>query len=435
MNDVIANKLESVTHGNATIAKFDRVNHHWQEKIKKSVLGELDSVYVVFPHTVAVLATVVKTAKQENWKIVPCGSGSKLDWGGLGKEIDLVVSTQKCDRIIEHAVDDLTVTVEAGVRLADLQAKLQQTNQFLPLDPAFPESATIGGILATADTGSLRQRYGGVRDLVLGISFVRGDGEIAKAGGRVVKNVAGYDLMKLFIGSYGTLGIISQVTFRTYPIPEASQTLVIRGAADSIKRAIKLLKNSSLTPTAADLITASVAKKLEIAENMALMVRFQTINESIQAQSALLATILENLALEIVTYQGEAERVLWHQLVNLVRVPQSSAAIICKLGLLPTAGVEFLQKLAEIEIDAYSILHVGSGIGILQLTVSELAGIQKLREFCQSNSGFLTVLTAPQDIKQNLDLWGYSGNSLEMMATIRQKFDPQQIFNCDRFIV
>ncbi len=122
--------------------------------------------------------------------------------------------------------------MQAGLKLADLQAFLAPSGQFLPLDPSYADNATIGGIIATADAGTWRQRYGGVRDLILGFSFIRHDGEIAKAGGRVVKNVAGYDMMKLFTGSYGTLGIIDQITLRLYPETANSETLIITGNSD-----------------------------------------------------------------------------------------------------------------------------------------------------------------------------------------------------------
>ena len=431
MTNAIASKLQSITKSTTIIKQFSEANLYWQKKIKQTIIDFSESICVVIPDTVEDLAAIVKTASQEGWKIIPCGNGSKLDWGALAKDVQLVVSTQKCDRIIEHAIDDLTVTVEAGVKLADLQASLRASDRVLPIDPAFAETATIGGILATADTGSWRQQYGGIRDLVLGISFIRGDGEIAKAGGRVVKNVAGYDLMKLFIGSYGTLGIISQVTFRTYPIPKASQTVVLTGEAIQIDRAMALLKNSGLTPTAADLITASVAKKLEITAKMALLVRFQTIPESTEAQTSQLSVMVADLAVEIASYKDKAQQQLWDRLNNTVRVPQSDEAIICKFAILPTAGVELLQQMMKIDNDSFTMLHIGSGIGILQLAIDETSTIETIREFCNSNSGFLTILTAPQAIKQNIDVWGYRGNALEIMTTIQQKFDPQQIFNCE----
>ncbi|NES72750.1 MAG: FAD-binding oxidoreductase, partial [Okeania sp. SIO2D1] len=203
----------------------------------------------------------------------------------LVSQVDLVVSTQKLNRIVEHAVEDLTVSVEAGVKLADLQQRLRAAGQFLPLDPAYPETATLGGILATADAGSWRQRYGGVRDLVLGLSVVRADGEIAKAGGKVVKNVAGYDLMKLFVASYGTLGIISEVTLRTYPLLKASQTVAAAGDESAIAKLTESLLCSALTPTAIDLLSTRLVEDLALGNGFGLLVRFQSLGASVEEQS------------------------------------------------------------------------------------------------------------------------------------------------------
>ena len=435
MTNAIATQLQSVIKSEGELVKVTDADAYWQAKITQVVVDSASSAYLVFPPTVETLAEIVKWAHQEKYRIIPCGNGSKLDWGGLSKNIQLVVSTQKCDRSIEHAVGDLTVTVEAGIKLADLQAQLQQTNQFLPIDPAFGEQATIGGILATADTGSWRERYGGIRDMVLGLSFVRGDGKIAKAGGRVVKNVAGYDLMKLFTGSYGTLGIITQVTLRTYPLPEASKTVVLTGDYDAIAQATQNLRNSGLTPTAADLVSASVIDKLGIGKNTALIIRFQTISQSIAQQISQLESIAQQLSLEVSYYQDRDETDLWHQLTQIIRVPHSETAIISKISILPNAAVELLQRLDNMtDSQSLVMIHSGSGIGHLQLNNEDTAVIDKARSTCNDNSGFLTVLTAPKSIKQQLDIWGYSGNALPMMQAIKQKFDPHTIFSPGRFV-
>ena len=140
---------------------------------------------LVYPATEAELAAVMACAHQNRWRVLPCGSGSKLAWGGLVEGVDLVVSTARLNQVIDHAVGDMTLTAQAGVKLADVAPRLAQHNQFLAIDPAYPDQATLGGIVATADTGSLRQGYGGLRDRVIGLSFARADGQIAKAGGRV----------------------------------------------------------------------------------------------------------------------------------------------------------------------------------------------------------------------------------------------------------
>jgi glycolate oxidase FAD binding subunit len=281
------------------------------------------------PTSTAELAELVTVAHQAKSPLMVAGNSSKLDWGGIVTGAQSMVSTQQLDRLIAHAVGDLTVTVEAGMKFANLQAILATAGQFLPLDPAYPNSSTIGGIIATADTGSLRHRYGGVRDLLLGISFVRADGQIAKAGGRVVKNVAGYDMMKLFTGSYGTLGILTEVTLRVYPLPANSGTVILTGAIAGLSQAAKSLLASTLTPIAVDVLSTGLSQQLEIGNTPSLVVKFATIPESIEQQSAQLVLIGQALGLNAVCWQGNQAEQLWLGIQTRI---WGSAPIGCKLG-------------------------------------------------------------------------------------------------------
>lgn len=385
---------------------------------------------LVIPNSEKTLGEVVSIAQQNHYSIVPCGNHSKVTWAGLPSDFDFYLSTRHLNQIIDHAVGDLTLTAQAGVTLTQLQHQLKQYNQFLPIDPAYPETATLGGIVATADTGSWRERYGGVRDLLIGISFVRADGEIAKAGGRVVKNVAGYDLMKLFTGSYGTLGIITQVTFRTYPLPPHAATVILTGENENITQAAQMLRNSTLTPTRADLLSPFVVEKLHLGNSCALIVRFETIIESIEKQIEQLTVISESLSLEIT--QRENEELLWNQLESLTVVYPDTDQITCKIGFLPTAAKEFFEELPD---RTYAIIHNKSGLGkLVFLQNNPLSDIKKMRQFCEQNQGFLTILEAPNTIKKEIDSWGYSGNALTMMQKIKAQFDPQKQFNPNRFV-
>ena len=387
---------------------------------------------LVIPQSTATLAKVVAICHENNWSIVPCGNASKATWGGLPSKVDLYLSTRHLNQIIDHAVGDLTVTLQAGVTLQQLQEKLASANQFLPLDPAYPETATLGGIVATADAGSWRERYGGVRDLLIGISFVRADGEIAKAGGRVVKNVAGYDLMKLFTGSYGTLGIITQLTFRTYPLPPTSATLVLSGDRANLLCAAQTLRNATLTPTRADLVSPSVIEKLQLGKGLGLIIQFETIIESIEEQIKQLSVMADSLNLTITRFTNNNEKTLWNQLKESTLIPSSDSAITCKCGLLPTKVADFFQNLPP---DSYAIIHNKSGLGKLVLnSIDSLSDLQKLRSYCEENRGFLTVLESPLTIKEQIEPWGYSGNALTMMKKIKQQFDPNQQFNPNRFV-
>lgn len=415
--------------GKDAVCLWEKVEKNHQQCIQKAISDQSATPpsCIVYPQTQAELAEVVAESYRNQCRILVCGSGSKLSWGGLATGIDVIVSTERINRLIEHADGDLTVTVEAGIKFAELEAILPKTNQFLALDPTAPTSATIGGIIATSDTNSLRQRYGSVRDQLLGITFVRADGQLAKAGGRVVKNVAGYDLMKLFTGSYGTLSIITQATFRLYPVQETSATTVLTGKAEAIAEATSLLRGSALTPTQADILSTKMVTSLGLGEGLGLIARFQSIAASVKEQSNRLLEVGQKLGLAGSIYSAVDETDLWQKLPQQMSLSSNSEAILCKIGILPTAAVEVLTQ-AEI-----GFVHMSSGLGMLQFASEER--IEEIRNLCQKYNGFLTILAAPTAIKEKLDVWGYKGNGLELMRGIKKQFDPENILSPGRFVV
>ena len=428
-NYVSTEELQSIV-GTAGICLRQDTEAFWQERVEKAVAPGTSIACTVYPNTQEELAAVIACARQNRWRVLPCGSGSKLDWGGLVEGVNIAVSTARLNRLVEHAVGDLTVTAAAGMKFADLQAVLGAVGQFLPIDPAYPQQATLGGIIATADTGSLRHRYRGVRDLLLGITFVRSDGKIAVAGGRVVKNVAGYDLMKLFTGSYGTLGIISQVTFRVYPLPESSGTVILTGEAGALAQAAQILLSSALTPTAVDLLSPDLVTKLGLGKGTGLIVRFQSIAESVQQQSARLLEVGEKLGLQGTKCSENDEHQLWQRLPETMWDSGTKSAIICKIGIRPSEAVKAINEL-PIQ-DAW--IHAGTGLGVLRFEAATAQTLLQVRQGCEAKGGFLTVLAAPTDIKQELDVWGYTGSAIDLMRRIKQQFDPENILSPNRFI-
>jgi glycolate oxidase FAD binding subunit len=465
---VSTQELESIV-GTAGICLRQDIEAFWQERVEKAVAPGTSIACTVYPHTQEELAAVIACAGRNRWALLPAGSGSKLDWGGLVKldspgewagtgapplprgEQDVVkvpllkgdlggspglaallaVSTARMNRLVEHAVGDLTVTAEAGMKFADLQEILGKAGQFLPIDPAYPQQATLGGIVATADTGSLRHRYRGVRDLLLGITFVRSDGKIATAGGRVVKNVAGYDLMKLFTGSYGTLGVISQVTFRVYPLPESSGTVILTGETNALGEAAQILLSSALTPTAVDLLSPQLVEKLSLGKGSGLVVRFQSIAESVKQQSARLLEVGEKLGLQGTNCGENDEHQLWQRLPETVWNSENNSAIICKIGIRPSEAVKAINELPVQD----ALIHAGTGLGVLRFETATAETLLQVRRACEAKGGFLTVLVAPPHIKQGLDVWGYTGSAIDLMRRIKQEFDPENILNCDRLIL
>jgi glycolate oxidase FAD binding subunit len=437
-NYVSTQELESIV-GTAGISLRQYTEVFWQERVEKAVAPGTKIDCTVYPNTQEELAAVIAWAGQNRCAVLPCGSGSKLDWGGLVK-LDpanppgaggiAAASTARLNRLVEHAVGDLTVTAEAGMKFADLQLLLAAAGQFLPIDPAYPQQATLGGIVATADAGSLRHRYRGVRDLLLGMTFVRSDGKIAVAGGRVVKNVAGYDLMKLFTGAYGTLGVISQVTFRVYPLPESSGTVVLTGEVNALSQTAQILLSSALTPSAIDLLSPHLVAKLGLGKGTGLIVRFQSIAPSVKQQSARLLEVGEKLGLQGTSCCENEDRQLWQRLPETMWDSGTNSAIICKIGIRPSEAVTAINELPVQD----ALIHAGSGVGVLRFESATADRLLQVRRGCEAKGGFLTVLAAPADIKQQLDVWGYNGSAIDLMRRIKQQFDPENLLSPHRFI-
>jgi len=396
----------------------------WRERIEAHDLTNCLPRYIISPSNKDILSQFLKICCEHGWRILPLGNGTKLHWGKLPVGGDVLVSTHKWDQVIEHSVDDLTISVQSGMKISDLQDFLKPFGQFLPIDPVYEELATVGGVVATANTGSLRQRYGGVRDLILGISFLRSDGEEAKAGGKVVKNVAGYDLMKLFTGSYGNLGIITEVTFRLFPLPSESKTLLITGEKDKINELRKMVSVSGLTPVAADLFSESLISGLNLGVGMGLGLCFQGISESVEQQSSRIEQWALDMGLSMQFYQGEEELKLWNNCQMKVYQRQNSQEVVCKVGILPNKIGDFFC-LGEF----YGQVNMTTGIGQVKLNDSiKTHQIRSLRQFCEENSGYLTILESNTSLKQEIEPWGYVGNGLTMMKKIKSNFDRLNIF-------
>ena len=430
----IAQTLETLLGSSAVSAKA-ALDAKFSAQLAQ-VAAEAPLECAVFPRSIEQLAEAIACVQANRWRVLVCGSGSKLHWGGLAAGVQVVVSTARLNRVIDHAVGDMTVTAEAGLRFADLQALLKHHGQFLPADPAYADQATLGGMVATADTGALRQRYGGIREFLIGVSLVRTDGKIAKAGGRVVKNVAGYDLMKLLTGSYGTLGVISQLTFRLYPLSTGSRSVVLVGAAGAIATAATALLRSGLTPTMAELVTADLLPPdlLPSDQLLGLVVRFQSIEISVEKQAAQLLEIGQAAGLSGIAVTDAAEDLLWQQLSEPLYSHSSEPMITCKIGVVPAKAIELLA-LAQSK-GAIGCFHAGSGLGTLRFKLADLTpqAFLELRDRCQLQGGFLSLLEAPIAWKRKLDVWGYPGDAIELMRSLKHQFDPENLFSPGRFV-
>jgi glycolate oxidase FAD binding subunit len=269
--------------------------------------------------------------------------------------------------------------------------------------------------------------------MLIGLSFVRADGQLAKAGGRVVKNVAGYDMMKLLSGSYGSLGVICQVTLRTYPLPEASQSLIFSGSAAAVQQLSQAVRRSPLTPVALDLLSPALMAAAGLGADFGLAARFQSVALGVAEQSQRLLSLAQQLGLSGSLLSGDLETQFWAQSSAQLFSPQlPETSAIAKVGVLPAQAAALLSQVEA--LGGVGRIHAGSGVGHLQLEAPSAAALLSLRAEAQQARGYLSLLAGPPELKRAVEVWGYSGNALPLMRQLKQQFDPQQRLSPGRFV-
>jgi glycolate oxidase FAD binding subunit len=377
---------------------------------------------VANPASATDAAALLAATAEEGEAVRFRGGGTKLGWGRPAPEPDLTIETAGLERIVEHNVGDLTAIVEAGVPLATAQEAFAAEGQMLALDPPPVEGATIGGVVAAGDSGPLRHRYGAIRDLVIGIEVALADGTVARAGGKVIKNVAGYDLGKLFSGSFGTLGMICEVALRLHPRPAKTASLVLRGVVPG-----------ALAEAATALAHAPVEQlSLDVGwdgEGGAVMSRFGGATPREQAEAALAAASgLDGLEAEIV----EDDEGLWDE--QRARQRSDFGTVVRVSGL--------QTRLAEIAAAARRhgatvAARAGSGLAWLALSEREpaeaVAAVEALRQGLAPLD--CVVLDAPAAVREALDPWGpIDEPALTLMRRVKGRFDPAGVCNPGVFV-
>lgn len=396
-----------------------------------AILGILPGA-VYEPSTAEEAAEVVRESARDGRSLAFIGGGTDLERGFPPERLDAVVRTGRLARVLEHAPSDQIVIVEAGVTLASLQETLARHGQRLALDPPLPGRATAGGIVAANAFGPRRARFGSVRDLIIGISFVRADGTHARGGGKVVKNVAGFDLPKLMVGSLGTLGLITSVTFRLHPLPEEDLTIVLPGrTAGGVRAVVSGIRLAQIEPT-------SVAAVWRKDGRFDIGVRFEGFRAGVAEQRQRLEALCRGEASGACEIADEpAARAFW-QRHDAVRTENS---IRGRLALLParieTLADEVLPELLGSMDDPgfvwYATLGLGFFSGSARDTGSASAAILAARR-CVAESGTLTLDAAPGAIRERVDVWGPAPAALTLMRTMKERLDPQRRFAPGRFV-
>jgi glycolate oxidase FAD binding subunit len=394
---------------------------------------------VVEPTDEVQVAAVLALADRDGLKVVPRGAGTQLGLGFPPAAADIILSTAQLRSLIEYNPHDLTVTVQAGMALFKLQHLIGTSGQFLALDPDVSVPATIGGIIATNASGSLRLRYGGVRDQIIGVRVVTADGTMAKGGGKVVKNVAGYDLPKLYTGSLGTLGVIVAATFRVYPLPAALLTVVVDGVAPA--RLCDLARDVLSAPLEPAALCLSGATREP--SSVALVVRFFSVAEAVAEQSARVVELARAIGAHGRAMPEDEHQTFWLAATqDLMPNPHRAEGLLVKASVLPTCVAPWLQALervtAEHGIAARYAAHAGHGIIFARLTGSIdalAAAVEPLRAAASSApaQGSLVVWDAPSALTRRVDVWGPSP-ALALMRRLKVAFDPNTTLNPGRFI-
>jgi glycolate oxidase FAD binding subunit len=386
---------------------------------------------VAEPGSIEEISELMKLASEEGITAAPRGGGTKMNLGNPPRDLDLILSTARFNEIIEHTPGDQVVRVQAGLRLEDLQEQLAGADQMLGIDP--PErgaGATIGGIVAANSSGPRRYSYGTVRDLIIGITVVLPDGTVAKAGGKVVKNVAGYDLSKLFTGSLGTLGVIATCNFRLHPRPEAARTVAVElDSTLSAGKAAQAIVHAQLVPSAVELHWSD--------EQKLLTVLIEGIPPGVEAQTETASFLLKDF--------GEVRTLSDEEVENLGPLDPPGVGdeeVAIKISAPPSelTGVldSALGAAERRSITPRITGHAGTGVTYVALSGGEeearVQTVEELREIWVRRGGSVTVRKASPSTKRRLEAWGPAGDYFGLLRRVKDKFDPGDILNPGRFV-
>jgi glycolate oxidase FAD binding subunit len=404
---------------------------HAREATEEDVVDGVAPSFVAEPGSTEEISELMKLASEEGLVAAPRGSGTKMDLGNPPRDLDLIVSIARMNEIIEHTPGDQVVRAQAGLKLQDLQEQLASADQMLGIDP--PETragATVGGIVAANSSGPRRYSYGTVRDLIIGITVVLPDGTIAKAGGKVVKNVAGYDLSKLFTGSLGTLGVIATCNFRLHPKPEAARTVAVElGDTLSAGQAAQAIVHAQLVPSAVELHWSEEQKLLSIL--------IEGIPPGVEAQAETASYLLKGFG-EVRTLSDEEVEDLGP--LDPPGVGDEEVAIQVSAPPAELTGVldSVLGATERRGVTPRITGHAGVGTTYVALSGGDeearVQVVEELREIWVRRGGSVVVRKAPPSTKSRLEAWGPVGDYLGLLRRVKDKFDPGGNLNPGRFV-
>jgi len=404
----------------------------------------------VAPTTAEQVAPVLQYASEHHQGLIARGNGTKLSMGAPPRQYDIALSLREMKRVTHYEPADLTISVEAGMTFGEFQTLVGQNGLWLPLDPRGGPDATMGGIIAANAAGPLRQAFGGPRDMVLGLKIATTDGKIAKTGGRVVKNVAGYDLGKLLTGSFGTLGVIVEASLKLFPKPPERATFVMRAGTLGIARELRRgILRSPLDPMRLVLLDSGAVALLESSAPSDVQAGAELWVEVGGSHRVIERCMLElkhaAFAVGATLARREGAEEAWGKVSNLALWLQTKYRDVTVLkAALPLAASEEFLSYAEQEAEAERVRLAGFaqvGVGVVHLCLlQETMGanvtglVLRLRRSANGLQGSLVVEHCPLDLKNQLDVWGSDGDDLPIMRKMKSAWDPEGVLAPGRFL-
>jgi glycolate oxidase FAD binding subunit len=387
---------------------------------------------LVRPGSADEVAECVKVCSEADAAVVPAGQMTWLDWGNPLKRGDVVLSLERMRRIVDYSPPDLTATVEAGLTLSEFNALTAGKRQWLPLDPPGFKGASLGAIAACNSSGALRLGFGSPRDYLIGLQLVHADGTKSKSGGKVVKNVAGYDMNKLYAGSHGTLAILTELTFKLRPLPDCSSTIVITSQlSGSLYQLARRIIGSELQP-ASVVLTRRVIESLRSEWREALLVRFNDSAVAVEHQISWVTQVIDDHHKATVVNDNEAG-LIWADVADF-----DQHTIRVRLSVpLSAVSAEF-EKSTYDHLDCVAATDAGTGTIRLAFDAegeSAVDQIKRLRAAAVGVNGTLTIEKAPTEVRRSVDAWGDAGSTTELMRSIKARFDPQSLLNPGKFVL
>ncbi len=406
---------------------------------------------VALPANVEQVSRLVAFANEQGLAVIPRGGGTAMGLGGIPRRADIVIGLRRMKRVIAYSPSDMTVTVQAGITLDELQSMLAGHGQMLPLDPPLPDRATIGGILASAASGPLRIQFGLPRDLALGMRVVTADGAITKSGGIVVKNVAGYDMTRLHVGALGTLGVIVEATFKVVPIAKTLVT-VAGSFATPIEAlaAAHALRMARIVPWSLVLLPPGVLRGL-VAESdgqYVVAVRLGGMPEAIGPQAQRATDAMREAGAVSALEVARAEESFWPAVRDWPATVGNGEGVLVRVGILPSQAQTVLAAaqdiaarlgvpLASLVFPATALVYMWSATTPAVAEASGDAALQMVKALAAIAgewNGTAVVERCPKALKEQVSVWGPSGRDFAVLRRIKETFDPKGTLNPGRFV-